>query len=247
MPKTGHLTAAQIAMASGRYVSPRCRVISSMICNEIVHFTLTDKTDVIQRSHYGGQFYEPEELAIIGKWLRPGAVFCDIGANIGNHTLFALKILKAAKSILFEPNPEAIVVLRANIEVNGLGPQADLSFIGIGLSDTSSSGMSMSAPQKNLGAARMVSGGGDIRTMRGDEALAGTHVDFIKMDIEGMEVQALSGLTETIARCRPMLFIEVDNRNAESFKTWVGASGYRIEASFQRYRTNVNHLVIPAD
>lgn len=216
------------------------------VCGRVIHFTITDPKDVIQKSHAKGIFYEPEELAIIGQWFRPGSVFCDIGANIGNHSIFALKLLNASRVVLFEPNPAAIEVLRSNIHLNGLRKLVDLNFLGFGLSDSTAEGLSITAPRRNLGGGRITEGGGTIKTIPGDEALADRHVDFIKMDIEGMELRALSGLSRTIARCRPTMFIEVDNTNNAGFVAWIASNGYRVETTFQRYPSNINYLVVPA-
>jgi FkbM family methyltransferase len=239
-------TAALIGASSYRFQSPVCQVVRTKICGRIIQFTITNPEDVIQKSHAKGVFYEPEELAIIGQWFRPGSVFCDIGANIGNHSIFALKILNASRAVLFEPNPVAIEVLRSNIHLNGLRKQVDLTFLGLGLSDSAADGLSIKAPRGNLGAGRIVPGGGEVKTIPGDDALADRQVDFIKMDIEGMELRALSGLSRTISRCRPTMFIEVDNTNDAEFLHWVSANGYRVETSFRRYRTNINYLVRPA-
>lgn len=243
-PNTGTPTAAMIAGPGRPFLSPPGRVMRSKICRQIVYFTITDPGDVIQKSHVQGKFYEPEELAIIGQWLRPGSIFCDIGANIGNHSIFALRILNAASTILFEPNPIAIEVLRSNMILNGCRRRADFSHVGVGLSDVAASGLSIRAPKRNLGGGRIIAGGGELQTIRGDDALAGKQVDFIKMDIEGMELRALAGLEQTIARCRPVMFIEVDNVNNKGFHDWVAAKDYRVETSFQRYRSNVNYLIV---
>jgi FkbM family methyltransferase len=238
-------TAANIAKSVYQFLSPQGQVMRTKICDRSILFTITNPDDAIQRSHARGTFYEPDELAIIGQWFKPGTVFCDIGANIGNHTIYALKILGAARSILFEPNPDAIEILRSNIYLNGLQELADMTSLGVGLSDVAASGMSIKVRKRNMGGGRIVAGGGDVQTVRGDDALAGKQVDFIKIDIEGMELRALAGLAETIARCRPTMFIEVDNVNSDAFFAWVSKNGYRVETSFQRYSTNVNYLILP--
>lgn len=48
-----------------------------------------------------------------------------------------------------------------------------------------------------------------------DEALHGVNVTFIKMDIEGAELQALKGAKETIQRCKPKLAICVYHRRED--------------------------------
>jgi len=111
-------------------VSPVCRVVRNRIAGEWIQFVVADPADTIQREHLKGQFYEPEELEIIRRYMPRKAVFCDIGANIGNHTLFVLKYLGVSRSILFEPNPDAIGLLTTNIALNGCREHSELSGVG---------------------------------------------------------------------------------------------------------------------
>lgn len=227
-------------------VSPTGQVVRAEIDGTPVFFTLTNTRDVIQKEHLAGRFYEQEELAIIAKHCPKDAVFVDIGANIGNHSVFALKMLAVKKLIPFEPNPVAIAVLTSNLGLNGALERCDLSHLGLGLSDKAMTGLAMEVdkPHKNLGGGRLVAGG-DLRVIPGDAALAGEDVDFIKIDVEGMEVQVLAGLAETIARCRPVVFIEVDDVNRPEFLAWVGRAEYRVAATFRRYSVNENFLLVP--
>jgi len=59
---------------------------------------------------------------------------------------------------------------------------------------------------------------------------------FMKVDVEGFELRLLKGAEETINRCRPVMYIEI-NRGAleragtspEEVKAWLVAHNYRIE------------------
>ena len=176
-----------------------------------------------------------------------GGTFVDIGANVGNHGLYAALFLGAARVIPFEPNPLAYRLLFANVAVNALVDRFVLDHIGVGLSDTEAGGFAMTEREKNLGNARMVAGGGDIAVIRGDTALAGTAPDFIKIDVEGMEMKALGGLRETIGRARPAMLIEVDKTNEADFQTWRARMGYRVAETIKRYVTNRNYLLLPGE
>ena len=215
------------------------------VWGEPVFFTITNGKDVIQKKHIQGSFYEEEELEIIREYCRPGSVFCVIGSNIGNHALFALKFLRVAKAILFEPNPRAIEILISNLTLNGVLARCDISNLGVGLSDEAAGGLSIVAPGKNLGAGRMVEGDGDLAVIAGDSVLAGQTVDFMKIDVEGMEMQTLAGLHATIKANRPVIFIEVDRANRDAFGEWVRANEYAVKARYQRYRVNENFLLVP--
>jgi FkbM family methyltransferase len=227
-------------------VSPAGQVVRSVIDGQPVFFTLTNIYDVIQMQHLAGRFYEPDELEIIREHCPKNAVFADIGANIGNHSLFALRFLGVRKLIPFEPNPVAVAVLTSNLGLNGGLDRCDLSHLGLGLSDRAQDGLTieLDEPYENLGGGRLVAGG-DLRVIRGDDALSQEDVDFIKIDVEGMEMQVLGGLAQTIARCRPIFFIEVDEANRAAFLAWVEANDYAVAATFRRYTVNENFLLKP--
>lgn len=226
-------------------MTPECRVVRAVIWGEPVFFTITNARDTIQKHHARGNFYEPEELEIIRRWCPPEGVFCDIGANIGNHALFALKFLRVKQLIAFEPNPVAIDVLQSNLELNGVLELCDLRFLGKGLSDHAAAGLSMHTPEKNLGAGKMIADGGQLEVIAGDTAIQGARVDFLKIDVEGMELDVLAGLSSTIAQSQPTIFIEVDRENYQGFFDWCASNGYVIKERFKRYPVNENFLITP--
>ena len=236
-------------MDGGRYLSPPCRVLRCNIWGQTLLFALNNPRDVIQRHHLVGTFYEEEELEIMRRYCPPGAVYCDIGANIGNHALFALRFMQVKEAILFEPNPDAIAILMANLHLNDVLDRVDTEHLGVGLSDRAAEGLAMQVDMAdNLGGARMVtSPDGPLRVVAADSVLEGRQVDFIKIDVEGMEMRVLAGLERTIARCRPSIFVEVEEANREAFAGWVARSGYVETAHFRRYPVNENYLLQPRE
>lgn len=70
-------------------------------------------------------------------------------------------------------------------------------------------------------------------------------IDFIKIDIEGAEIQALEGAKRLIGRWRPSMLIEVDNANLSSFDSWLQENDYRVTQRFKRYASNENFFVTP--
>jgi FkbM family methyltransferase len=60
------------------------------------------------------------------------------------------------------------------------------------------------------------------------DSLALPRVDFIKIDIEGMEMEALAGATNTIRRFRPQMIIEKIKSDETALRTWLLAEGYRL-------------------
>jgi len=210
-----------------------------------VRFVTDRRRDPIQRMHRRGAFYEAEELEVIRRAVPPGAVYVDIGANVGNHSVYTGLFLSPGRLVPVEPNPDAARLLLANLALNGLLPLTDLRGIGIGLSDVAAEGAAMEARTRNLGAARLQADGGGIPVRRGDDLLDGLVPDFIKIDVEGMEIAVLRGLEHVIGTHRPALFVEVDNHNTEAFAAWCRDRGYAVSGRWRRYRSNENMLVLP--
>jgi FkbM family methyltransferase len=51
--------------------------------------------------------------------------------------------------------------------------------------------------------------------------------DFVKIDVEGSEIQVLRGMTATIERCKPVFMIEFDPEQAASIADLLCPLGYR--------------------
>lgn len=220
-------------------------LIHTRVDDQPITFCVNMENDPIQRNHRRGTFYELKELRELQSVFPEGGTFVDIGANVGNHTLFAAKFLKAARVIPFEPNPKAYRLLVENVLLNGLADVVDLSHLGVGLSDKAEGGFAMQQKKRNLGSARMMPGEGDIAVFPADDLLAGETPAMIKIDVEGMELAVLGGLEQTIASHRPILLVEVDNENEDGFFAWAEGAGYVAQSTVQRYRLNKNHLMVP--
>ena len=63
----------------------------------------------------GWAAYEHDKQKQIAKELSPGAVFYDLGANVGFYTLLAAKWATAGKVYAFEPLPRNIEFLRKHL------------------------------------------------------------------------------------------------------------------------------------
>jgi FkbM family methyltransferase len=213
-----------------------------------VRFFIRNPYDVVQSHHARGEFYEAEELNIISEFFPRGGVFVDVGANVANHTIYVCKFFHPKQVIIFEPNPEAISLLRTNISLNDLTHLVDCSHLGVGLSDAPGKAFP-SVPKNNLGATRMIDSHDTnaLCLVRGDDHLQNRCVDFIKIDVEGMEVRVLHGLAQTIARWRPTMFIEVDQENTGEFEDWIRRNDYVSVRRFRRYAENENQMIVPIE
>ncbi len=219
-------------------------VVDTTIEKQRLKFFVANEFDVIQRMHLKGRFYEQEELDIIARYFK-GGVFADVGANVGNHALYAAKILDARKVIAFEPNPAALRILELNIVINELRDRVVVHKVGL---SAKSGWASFSTPNdNNLGGTRLSPHAGSVgfRLVRGDDILASEKIDFIKVDTEGLEMLVLEGLAETLRVSRPTMFIEVEDKNIPAFQAFCAAARYEAAATYKRYPGSTNFLILP--
>ncbi len=180
------------------------KIVQTMIEGREVSFYVQDETDLIQREHAQGRFYEREELDLIRSHFT-GGCFIDVGAHIGNHTVYAAKYLNPSRVICIEPNPRAIEILSLNVRLNGLDSIVDRRYLGIGLSSAPGLGKLHEPQQNNSGAMQIVAGEGDVRLAAGDDLFHVENPAFLKIDVEGMEMEVLRGFERLIARCSPII------------------------------------------
>lgn len=206
--------------------------------NKTITMAVADPEDLIQKRHVHGRFYEIEELEYIRTLLPPNSVVADVGANVGNHSLFFSQICRAGSVIPFEVNEDAIALLRRNVALNRV-VDIDLSHVGCAVGNKSGFvKMKSKGSPHNLGSATFVASP-DVSGYRMealDELLGGRDVDFIKIDVEGMEFDVLEGAQETIRRNRPILFVEVRKHDLDRYFSVMKSMNYRTERTFQRYR-----------
>lgn len=219
-------------------------ITQSKIAGREIWFASSDPDDTIQRRHINaGDFYELEELLIIKRNIPNDAHILEVGANIGNHTIYFEKFCAANCIYVIEPNPNAIRLLLLNLRLNNLSTVVT-DYLGIGLSDGFSR-CRIDQPDHNLGGARLLEvGSGDlVEVVPGDFEFAGKRVDFIKVDVEGMEIAALNGLKKVIENNKPDMFIEVNDSNVGQFQEWLKNENYVVVERYRRYKSNENFYV----
>lgn len=157
--------------------------------------------------------YEKPHLELIFEWLKTKKDFfnstvLDIGANIGNHSLYFSNYF--SKCISFEPNPRTFSVL----EINS-GLVENIIPMNIGLSDKKKSAP-LYTNFHNVGASSLsddwnksVDGSCEIQLDRVDDVLdKEDKIGLIKMDVEGHEWFALKGAEKTIKKNKPIIIFE---------------------------------------
>lgn len=77
-----------------------------------------------------------------------------------------------------------------------------------------------------------------------------TSVNFIKIDVEGHEVDVLKGAAQTIEQSRPVVLTEVRNEHLKTVDDWFRARNfrhYRLDELFRLHTNTGDHLYVPAE
>jgi len=208
-------------------------------------FFVVNAKDPIQNYNLRGCFFEPDELRLMAKHIRPDSVIADVGSNIGNHALFFDKFTSARDVILFEINPDAIDILHINQLLNRCESWSD-EYLGYALGDRNDRMARIIPDPDNLGGTQFrPAADGGFMSITADSVLASRRIDFVKIDVEGGEMAVLAGMKETLARWRPGIFVELGDQYLAQFIPWLAESGYKIVDKYERYIGLPNYLIKP--
>lgn len=213
-----------------------------------ITFAIDNPQDVVQKVLVRGKVYEAHLLPSHADHIFRGCTVLDIGSNIGNHAVYYARA-GAKRVYAFEPNPRANRLLRSTVAINGL-ERIDLSYVDLAMGSTPGELVVHTPVASNLGKTQLVAPGGGteevkVRVSRVDDLDLQGPIAFMKVDVEGMEMDVLAGASEVIARHRPALGIEVDNENLSRFWEWAEANRYHVIRAVKDYPANINYVCVP--
>ncbi|EAJ5474951.1 FkbM family methyltransferase [Campylobacter jejuni] len=132
-------------------------------------------------------------------------VVVDIGANVGNHSLFLAS--KGIEVIAFEANPKLCEIIKENIKINNF--EDKITLFNYGLSNKrEKANFTKEKPSNYGGMTLKCQSKGTIQCDTLDSFTIQEKIDLIKIDVEGMELAVLQGAEQTILRNKPFIFLE---------------------------------------
>lgn len=196
-----------------------------------------------------------QELDFLHEFIAPGAHVLDIGSYIGTHTVaFARFVGSQGKVYAFEPRQEIFRVLSSNLAENQC---AQVQAFNMGVSDQS--GQTLLEPLDLNSSANF----GGLELHRPGIEAAGAYtvaittiddlrivrVDFMKIDVEGMEKSVLDGSLKTIQNLKPAIYCECNSVDSGTrILDFAHAIGYTVfgflfaaysKDNFNRYSVNI--------
>ncbi len=147
------------------------------------------------------------EIAKFAKYIPVGGVVVDAGSSLGDHALTYAKLVGPTGLVMaFEPNPLTFAAMRLNMAGY---PWVSTKNAALG----ATSGFGWIGQNDNIGASTFnPSEDGPVACVTLDEAMpfGVVRLDFIHLDCEGGEIDALMGAQNTIRRFHPVMVIEIN-------------------------------------
>lgn len=163
-----------------------------------------------------GEFSEGE-VELFRAYVLPGDMVVEVGANFGAHTVPLARLTGPGGTVVaFEPQRLAFQALCGNVALNSLPhvitvPSAVGAEPGV-----------LHVPQLDPDAEQSIGslalGGhaeGELVPVATLDRLRLARLDFLKVDVEGMECEVVRGARETITEHRPVLYVECDRPERE--------------------------------
>jgi FkbM family methyltransferase len=177
--------------------------------------------------------YEPETQDVLLRHIPRGSTVYDVGANVGFLTLLAARIVgEQGRVVAFEPLRDAVQFLRRHLELNGL---ENVQVVEAAVSR--SPGRAAFQHGGDIRRGRLAvdgTGAVEVKVVGLDDFCASGHApapDFLKIDVEGGELDVLLGAERILTKVRPLIALSTHGTDThktccELLQRW----GYDIEA-----------------
>ena len=176
-----------------------------------------------------GGTYEPAQTRLFQSRITAGATVLDVGANAGYYTMLASMLVGPKGRVwAFEPHPENHEFLSRHVRLN------DLTNVTVENAAVSNSNGTASFDfGTGSGTGRLAEHGVlDVRTVRLDEFCRERKLEpgFVKIDVEGAELEVLRGADEIIRSHHPVIFLSTHGAEVHSeCLAWLSERSYTVQ------------------
>jgi FkbM family methyltransferase len=203
------------------------------ITNSVGTFAVTNQNDSLSKSL---STFEAHLRDWVGTE-HDGAIFLDIGANIGFYTIYALRHGGFTHAIAFEPHPTTFDRLKKNIHLNALNERTTLKHIAAS-DQTATLSLSEKSWHTDANSLEHADTGTSVNiTAQPLDTIAEIEpekISLIKIDVEGHELNTLRGMQDVL-RAVPVgtnLIIEIQASNQVTAETFLKLVGFN-QADFR--------------
>ncbi len=151
--------------------------------------------------------YEYDKRRVFEKTLTEGSVVLDIGAHVGFYTLLASVLVgPRGRVVAFEPVPSNVSYLKEHLRLNAI---RNVRVMEAAVSDCCGVTSFEEAPSSSMGHISR-QGTLQVKAVGLDELISAGEIPvphYMKIDVEGAEIQVLSGAKTTLVKDHPTLFL----------------------------------------
>lgn len=171
----------------------------------------TDPIRVLPEFRGVTEAYEREVWAHVMARVQPGDMVADVGAYIGLYSVaLAMRVGPSGKLIAFEPDAKNFAALEGHCRLNGLLDNVVLVQAAVADRDGKVSFADNRNSESHINLA--LDHASSVPCVRLDTVLAGSHLDILKIDVEGYEEAVLHGAKDLLqdeGRKPRAIYIEV--------------------------------------
>lgn len=214
--------------------------------------------DVIERTLLLHGSWDQDIAKAMRESIQLGATVIDIGANIGYFSLLASQLVgPQGKVLCIEPSHKNLSRLSEHLWLNRCSNTTVLSVA----AGSNHGWADISFPTyNNAGAATLR----PLHSLQSQRTLLvalddvfeshGLSPDFMKLDVEGFELEALKGMQRTLTRCRPTIVCELTEKflnelgqSSRELISFMESLGYRCTSISTNCSVSVGTLLSAAD
>ena len=198
------------------------------------YLPLWNKDDMQKFVYLNDSFYDMEALVYLKHKFSDrikGRTILDIGANVGNHSLYFAHYLKPEKIYAFEAMSDTYAILEKNIKINELSEC--ICGINAGVGEKQSKGTITFRDISNIGSTSIAEDvAGNIDIVAIDDFSWISNIGLMKIDVEGFEAKVIRGAKNTISKYKPIIMIEIfeESSNFDEIYLFFSRLGYTVEA-----------------
>lgn len=246
------------------------KMLSSVLLSMIARrfnkvFKITTKTfwgdemsvvipEVVSLSIFRYGYFEEGLTKMVLEYLKPGATFFDVGAHFGYFTLLSSAIVGRDGGVhSFEPTPSTFTLLKSNVKDRNnvtlnncaaFSKETTLIFNDYGIEYSAFNSFVKARLDKNT-LKRINPKKLEVQAISLDEYIYNKkiHPDFIKIDAESAEYEILKGMSQTLNDIRPIISIEVGDKDIEGVKSSRDCIQYLIERGYQACEYKEGHII----
>ena len=184
--------------------------------------------EMVKQKPFGLIFEQNFVLSFLKEYVVSSSVILDVGAHCGSHTLLYKRINPDVEVYAFEPQAAMYSLLVNNVKSNNLlKVHCYNNAVGDCIGDMQMNNYSedgINAFERvfyddenlfNLAGLSIGSGGETVKMVTIDSLKI--ECDFIKIDVEGYEINVIQGAIETIKNCKPVICYENNHKGSAHF------------------------------